>query len=278
MNVRIGVCMFASFLVLAGGCGSKDSEDDDGTKKTTKETAAAPTPAPTPTPVPSATLAIDDGKPPMPAGMEARVKAELDNRSDGITGVSVTSTGAKATVQVPKEWKLTKGAISFATSTDEKARVSVGPGDATKADAAAAAAGLTNCQWAAPEAVTVGKDKLAAQAADGLCSRGAGQAKAAMMTAEGLVVVGSWDADGDATSVFGSMRAAAKAATGTGDGVSACCSALRQNAKSAPPQQQGAYLAAAGACDALRSNPQGAAALGQVRALLLGAGVPAACR
>lgn len=277
MNVRIAACMFASFLALSA-CGSKDNEDDDGTTKktSTKDTAtAAPTPAPTPTQVPSSALKIDDGK---PAGIEARVKQELDNRSDGVTGTSLTGSGAKAAVQAPKEWKVTKGDFTVANSVDEKARVSVGGGDAAKAEDAAKAAGLSNCQWAAAEPVTVGKDKIAAQAADGICNRGAGQVKAAMMTGEGLLVVGAWDADGDANSVFGSMRAATKSAVGTGGGVAACCAALRQNAKSAPPQQQGAYLAAAGACDALRNNPQGAAALGQVRALLLGAGVPASCR
>lgn len=279
MNVRFGACMFASFLALSA-CGSKDKDDDDGTTtKTskTKDTATA-APASTPSQVPTTTVKIDDGKPPTPAGIEARVKQELDNRSDGVTGTSLTGSGAKATVQAPKDWKVTKGAFTLANSGDEKARISVGGGDQTKLEEAAKAAGLTGCQWAAAEPVTVGKDKLAAQAADGFCSRGAGQVKAAFMVAEGLLVLGAWDPDGDATSVFGSMRAAAKAAAGGGDGVSACCQALRQNAKSAPPQQQGAYLAAAGACDALRSNPQGSQMLGQVRALLLGAGVPAQCR
>lgn len=61
-------------------------------------------------------------------------------------------------------------------------------------------------------------------------------------------------------------------------GIRACCSALRQNAKSAPPEQQGAYMMAAGACDAVRNSPQGRAALSQVRAALRGANVPSSCR
>lgn len=61
-------------------------------------------------------------------------------------------------------------------------------------------------------------------------------------------------------------------------GIRACCSALRQNAKSAPPEQQGAYAAAAGVCSGLVGSPQGRQALAQVRAALAGAGVPAACK
>ena len=281
MNVRLASSLFV--ILALGACGPKDTDDDDGSKpsKSDKGDKADkdPAPAPTPTQAPTASVKIDDGRPPPTAGIDPRVKAELDNRSDGITVTSVTGTGAKASVQAPSNWKLTKGDFSVAASGDEKARISVGGGDATKIDAAATAAGLSGCQWGAVETVTVGKDKISAQAADGFCSRGAGQAKSAYMIGEGLLVLGSWDGDGDATSVFGSMRAAAKAAGGGGGGdIAACCSALRGNAKSAPPQQVGAYLAAAGACDALKSNPQARAGLGQVRALLVGAGVPASCR
>jgi hypothetical protein len=90
-------------------------------------------------------------------------------------------------------------------------------------------------------------------------------------------VLGSWDADGDSATVFGAMRSVAKAKGGV-DEIGACCAALAQNAKSAPPQQVPMYMMAAGTCNNLRSNPQGRAALGQVRAALAGANVPAACR
>lgn len=77
------------------------------------------------------------------------------------------------------------------------------------------------------------------------------------------------DADADAD---------AKVVGGDPTGVRACCAALRQNAKSAPLQQQGAYLLAAGACDAMVNNPQGRAGLSSLRGMLGGAGLPAACK
>ena len=122
-----------------------------------------------------------------------------------------------------------------------------------------------------------------AMVADGVCSRGAGEAKAAYAALSGnsVMAVGGWDtAGGDSNATFSVFRAAKKAAGGTGDpsGIAACCAALSQNANSAPPTQKGAYLAAAGACNALRNNPQGKAALAGVRAMLAGASVPAVCR
>lgn len=71
-----------------------------------------------------------------------------------------------------------------------------------------------------------------------------------------------------------------KVVTGGGDptGIRNCCAALRQNAKSAPPEQQGAYLAAASACDGLVNSPQGRQALATLRGLLLGAQLPASCQ
>jgi hypothetical protein len=97
----------------------------------------------------------------------------------------------------------------------------------------------------------------------------------------GVAAVGGWDKGaGDAASLFELYRTAKKSGGGGGDpsGIAACCSALRQNSKSAPPQQQGAYITAAAACDAIRNDPRGRAALSTVRAALLGANVPAACR
>jgi hypothetical protein len=96
---------------------------------------------------------------------------------------------------------------------------------------------------------------------------------------ENLLVIGAFEQGGDSGNVFGAMRGIAKAGTG-GDptGIAACCSAIRQNSKSAPLDQQGMYIAAAALCDSLKNNPQGKAALGQVRAALRGAGVPGACQ
>jgi len=213
------------------------------------------------------------------------VKAELDNRSDGVTGgKSMSPSGAKATFMVPNDWTVQppKGDTTMANSADSKTFVATGPydGDA-KRDAAAAALGLTNCQWNSPESVAVGKDKLAATAADGLCSKGTAQFHTAYFgdAADNLLVLGAWDnAGGNMKAAFDSMRATAKIAAGDASGIGPCCDALRGNAKSAPLQQQGFYMAAAGACDALRSNPQGRQALGQVRALLMGASMPAQCK
>ena len=278
---RNALCV-ASLAVLFA-CGNKNKDDDDGTMTSTPKTS---TPAPTAPPAASTTeVKIDNGPNTKPAGVEAHVKAELDGRPDGITGVAATAAGAKAALQTPTGWKAAPGDIAVSTAADDKARLGVTSftGDpSAKLAAAATAMGLTNCQWNTPaEAIVSGKDKLAATGADGVCSRGAGQAHAAYIapTAEGLLVVGAWDPGGDMTNVFGSMRSIAKAAGG-GDatGIAACCAALRQNAKSAPPQQAGAYLLAAGACDAVKNNPQGRAALGTVRAALAGASVPSTCK
>lgn len=69
-----------------------------------------------------------------------------------------------------------------------------------------------------------------------------------------------------------------KVVTGDSSGIRKCCAALRQNAKSAPPEQQGGYLAAASACDGLANSPQGRQALSTLRGLLLGAQMPASCQ
>lgn len=73
---------------------------------------------------------------------------------------------------------------------------------------------------------------------------------------------------------------AAKKVVGTGDptGVQKCCSALAQNMKSAPPDQQLGYGAALAVCNGLINNPQGRQALGAVRSALRGANMPSACQ
>lgn len=94
------------------------------------------------------------------------------------------------------------------------------------------------------------------------------------------VEVGPEDAGIDAEDADAADADADAKPVGVGDptGVRACCAALRQNAKSAPLQQQGAYLLAAGACDAMINNPQGRQGLASLRGMLGGAGMPAACK
>ncbi len=167
--------------------------------------------------------------------------------------------------------------MTLAKTADDKARLAVtgfGPEGPEKAiPVAAATAGLKDCQWSPPETVTAGKDKLAASVADGICTRGAGKAKAAMMAVEGLLVVGTWDDGGDQANVFAAFRSVAKLVQT--DSLAACCAAIRQNAKSAPPAQAGLYILAAGTCDSVRRNP---GAIAQIKAALRGLNVPSSCR
>lgn len=259
-------------LVLAG-CPKKDDDEETVAPKPVKTTE--------PTPTATATTAVTLEPAVTQPGIVLRVKQELDNREDGITGTPLVATGAKGTLQGPTGWTSAKsGDFTVVTSADSKAKVGAVGGGTDKLEAAATALGLTGCQWNSGEPVTVGKGKVAGSAADGGCKKGTANVATAYVhfAAENLFVVGTWDADGDANSVFGSMRSVAKVTGGDGTGIAACCNALRQNAKSAPPEQQGAYMLAAGACDALRSNPQASAALGQVRAMLAGAAVPSSCR
>jgi hypothetical protein len=88
------------------------------------------------------------------------------------------------------------------------------------------------------------------------------------------------DAGADVADAADAADDAAKKVTGTGDptGVRKCCSALSQNANSAPPEQKAGYLAAAAACNGLVNNPSGRQALAGLRGLLLGAKMPAACQ
>ena len=260
-------------LVLAG-CPKKD-DDSSHTAAPAATVAATPVPTAAPAPTPTApTQMMPEGTQPA-AGVEAHVKAEVDNRPDGITGTPVPVPGATAVAMAPTGWQLTKGPFQVAASTDQKAKIAYGTGP--DGNAGAGALGLTGCVWNPPEPLVIGAKKVAGQGADGLCKRGAQNVKAAFVTANSLLVVGAWDDGGDMANVFGSMRSIT-AAVGGVDSIAACCNALSQNAKSAPPQQIGMYMAAAGACNAARSNPQGRAALAQVRAMLMGAQVPASCR
>jgi hypothetical protein len=275
MNGPRAILLVAA-LVSVAACKGKDDEE-------TKAAAPIPPPTATPAPTPVTPTPLQPEVPEVK--IEARVRAELDNRADGITGAPLAVAGAKASMQSPTGWQTTKGEFTVVASADKKSQLaarSFTPAEsaASKLPAAATALGLTSCNWNPGENLSVGKSKLPASAADGLCTRGTAQVRAAYVapTAEGLLVVGAWDADGDANAVFGSMRSINKAAGGDASGIAACCQALRQNAKSAPPEQQGGYIVAAGICEALKNDPNGRAALGQVRAALGGAGAPASCR
>jgi hypothetical protein len=87
------------------------------------------------------------------------------------------------------------------------------------------------------------------------------------------------DAGSDAADAADGDADAAKP-TGGGDptGIKKCCSALRQNARSAPPDQQSGYLTAASACDAIAASSQSRQALAGLRAFLKGAQMPSQCQ
>lgn len=283
MNLRRSVLGVVAVGVIASsffGCGGNKDEDDGAAPKSAAPTTApAPTPAPSPSP---STVVNPEGTPPTPAGA-SRVKQELENRPDGIPGTP-TPVGAAA-FNSPAGWVVTKGPVTVTKPPTENARIAAVAftGDPlAKINEAATAAGLTGCTWGPPEPLTaVGKEKLPGTAADGTCNRGGTKTVAAYVAlpAQGAAVVGGWDDPaGDSVNVFGAMRSLVKAAQGDSTGIKACCQALSQNAKSAPPQQQGAYIAAAAMCNSMAANPQGRQGLASIRALLAGAGAPAACK
>ena len=157
-------------------------------KSTSSSTGAAPTGSSTGEPAPktSATgVTIDSG--PRPAGVDARVKTEVDNRADGITGTALAVAGARASLQTPKDWKTTKGETTLVAAADQKASLAIASygteGVDMKLTKVLTDAGLTNCQWAGPENVTVGKDKLPGQATDGVCTKDGAQQKTAWVAA-----------------------------------------------------------------------------------------------
>jgi len=64
-----------------------------------------------------------------------------------------------------------------------------------------------------------------------------------------------------------------------GPSLKKCCSALKQNAASAPPPNNGYMLQAAGLCDSLvAQGQQKQSIVAAVQAALKGAGIPAACQ
>ena len=279
MNIQLSHAAwgFVALLTFAA-CKNKDTEET--------KPVVTPTAAPTPSEAPTTEI-----KPDEPEGPEipARIKAEVDGKeaTAGHTTV-LAAAGAKASYSAPKGWvKSAASGFSIAKSADGKASFAIGKlgeGDNTSDEAgrAVGALGLTDCKWAPAEPATLSKAKLAATVADGVCKQGAAVVRvayAAMTGDAASLAVGSWADGSDANGVFNTFRTAKKSA-GKGDatGIAACCAAIRQNSMSAPLQQKGAYLAAAGACQAALSNPQGRAALAQVRAMLRGINVPASCR
>ncbi len=274
MNVRRSLC-YAVLPVLAA-CSSSNNDTTGGAEPPV-------TTAPTTTTTPPLALTVEG--PPTKPGVEARVKAEVDRRTDGLTGSAFPVTGARASLQAPTGWTTAKGDVAVATSPDKKAQIAAtsfaADGAGGKLPAVIAALGLTGCEWNPAESLAIGKTTLAGDGADGVCTRGAAKVRTAYVApkAEGLLVVGAWEDGGDSASVFGAMRSIAKAGgAGGSDGIAACCQALRQNAGSAPLDQKPMYIQAAAVCEGLRNSPQGKAALVQVRGLLRGANMPSSCR
>ncbi len=269
-------------LVLAG-C-PKDEPADPPPPPPSSATAPASITAEAPPTKPTTSLIPESAV----AGIAARVKMEVDSKEPDAGARGSTIVAGKATFAAPTGWAAGKSGIwSTATAADKKAAVTAGNFAATetataKLTEAAAALGYSDCQWAPAETVTVGKDKIAGVAGDGNCKAGGAPVKAAYLAFDSMKVLalGGFADGGDATGLFSTFRHAKGVAGGSGDstGIAACCSALAQNAGSAPPDQKGAYLTAAATCRALISNPQGRALLGSVRAMLAGASVPATCR
>jgi hypothetical protein len=279
-----------SLIALAGACKDKDDEDDSGKKKGSSSTAASTsTPPPPPPPPPATTSAAVVPDTPQPSA-SSLAKTELDGREPDAGWAGGNLAVAKLTFVTPKDWASKSGDFTAVTSSDGGGRFTAGkyPEGAAPTgsmDAALKALGLTDCTWGTADGISLGKDKIPAQAADGNCKREGKPVKAIWVATSGkdmnVLSVGSWDEGKDNKPVLNTFRSAKAAAGGTGGdptGIAACCAAINQNAASAPLQYKGAYIAAAGACQAAMNNPQGKAALGSVRGLLAAAGVPAACR
>ncbi|MFT3766448.1 MAG: hypothetical protein QM820_13185 [Minicystis sp.] len=269
MTAPRSLLLAASLLALVA-CSNKKDKDDGA--HSAEPAASAPPPSAAP------------AAPPPPA-IEAHVRAELDNRADGINGAPLAVPGAQAMMHTPTGWAPAKGEVMVVSAPDKKAQFAAGAVTAAetveaKLPAALTALGLTECQWNPPETLVVGKNKLSSMSADGVCKRGPIVVHTAYTapTAEKLLVVGAWEPGGDSANVFGAMRSIIKPPQGDPTGLAACCAALRQNARSAPPEQRSYYLTAAAVCDGLRNNPQGRQMIAQMRQQLRGTPMPGACR
>ncbi len=280
--------VFATFGLA--GC-PEESTEETGPPQSSADTSTADT-TPSATAAPTVALTVDNG--PGTPGVTPRAKMALDGQppDGGATGGGTFAVkGTKGSFGVPKGWATsTAGDFSVRAAADKKSSfTATGWGEkedpSTKRDPAAAALQLTDCVWGAPESISLGKDKLPATVADGTCKRAGVNSPVVYATIAGddlnVAALGTWDdPGGNQNTVFSIFKSAKKAGGGTGDpsGIAACCAALQQNSVNAPIQQKGYYLAALGICNSLRSNPQGRAALGQVRAALQSANVPAACQ
>ncbi len=278
MKARLSLlCASATVLAIAACSGSKEDPSASGSTGPATTTVAA-------TATTTAALALTVEGPPMKPGIELHVKAEVDTRTDGLTGTALAVPGARASLQTAKEWKTTKGDVIVVAPADKKAQLgatsfAAGGADA-KLPAVATALGLTACEWNPPDTLSIGKTAVAGNGADGRCMRGTTPVQAAFVAApaEGILVVGAWEAGGDSASLFGAMRSIVRVAGSAGGGLGPCCAALRQNANSAPPDQKAMYLQAAAICDGLKNAPQAQMAIGQIRAALKSASMPSSCR
>lgn len=274
--------------VALTGC-PKETESDEEETEEEKDPPPKTVATQEPTAEPKASADLIPEEPGAVAGVVPKLKAEVDNRDpDGAAGVALQS-GTKVTFTAPAGWSTEKtGAFNSSKSADGKAFVLAGSygsteSPQTKRDEAATAAGLSECKWAGDESIAMGKDKIAASGADGVCKKGGTTVRTAYVSTTGegqnMVSVGGWEEGSDGAGVFSTFRNA-KASTGTGvpGGIAACCQAIKQNMASAPPAQLPAYQAALAACQAVQNAPGGSAALAGVRAALAGAGVPAPCR
>ena len=272
---RVGAFGCIGALALALGCGPS-SGDGDG-DASAKPSATATTSASARPPSSAVTIDESDKKP----GIEVRVKKEIDDRADGISGTALAVKGAQAALQTPKDWTTTKGDITIVSSADKKASLAAGSLGEEKVADVEKALGLSACSWNPSESLKIGKDKIAGGGADGLCSRGDAKIKTAMISApsEHLLVVVAWESGGDDANLFGALRSMVRAGGGGGGGgLAACCKALEQNAVSAPPDKKGAYTIAIGACKAALGNKDVVAAIRGVQAAAKGINLPADCK
>jgi len=281
MKVSRSVWALLAVIVLAG-CPESDEETEETEAKKDDKTEAKESGEASAKPV--ATIVPEDGPDP---SVTARAKAELDGKAaTGSGGSTLSVSGTKVSFSTPNDWKSGKsGDFQTSTAGDEKARFAAADAKSDalgKRDAAAGALSLTECKWGATESITMGASKRSTNVADGLCKRGATEVPVVWADFEGVVAVGGWDKGGGSDQKLFDVFRSAKAATGGGGdptGIAACCSALRQNANSAPLNQKGSYLAAAAACDAVRKSPQGRAALAGARSMVRSSGgnVPTSC-
>jgi hypothetical protein len=251
--------------------------------KTSGDTSAAPA-ASSSAPPPAAGSAAPE---PAPGGLSItpRAKAELDGKEPdaGYKGTTLAVTGAKYGFTAPTGWKTSSAAdVSMAAADGDKAKFGAtgykdGDDMAQKTEAVLKGLGLTGCTWGADEDVTLGKDKVPAKVADGVCKRDKADVRVirAIVTGENakIVAVGAWDdPGGDDKGVLETFRSLAE-----GGSVAACCSALASNAVSAPMNQKPIYAAAVAVCQSLTSSKEGREALAQIRGKLPGVPIPAAC-